>query len=107
MHEAPALILAGVAGALLGAFYYGGLWLTVRTAVTSKHAALQFLASTLLRTVLAVSGFFFVSRSHWERLAPCLLGFFLASVALTRWAPAPIAKPSHRAQQGATDASQP
>jgi F1F0 ATPase subunit 2 len=105
MREAPALILAGVVGALLGAFYYGGLWLTVRTAVTSKHAALQFFASTLSRTALAVSGFFFVSRSHWERLPPCLLGFFLASVAFTRWAPPPRAKPSHRAE-GATHASQ-
>lgn len=105
MHEAPALIFAGVLGALLGAFYYGGLWLTVRTAVTSKHAALQFFASTLSRTALAVSGFFFVSRWHWERLPPCLLGFFLASVAFTRWAPAPRAKPSHRAE-GTTHASQ-
>ena len=106
MHEAPALILAGVMGALLGAFYYGGLWLTVRTAVPSKHAALLFLASTLFRTGLAVTGFFLVSHSHWARLLPCLVGFFLASVAFTRWAPAPIAKPSHR-REGATDAPQP
>jgi F1F0 ATPase subunit 2 len=105
MHDAPGLVVAGVVGALLGAFYYGGLWLTVRTAITSKHAALQFLASTLVRTVLAVSGFFFVSCSHWERLAPCLVGFFLVSVAFTRWAPAPRGKPSHRAE-GVTDASQ-
>jgi F1F0 ATPase subunit 2 len=105
MSEAPTLVLAGVMGALLGAFYYGGLWLTVRTAVSSKHAALQFFASTLLRTGLTLTGFCFVSRAHWERLPPCLLGFFVASVAFMRWAPAPRAKLVHPAG-GATDASQ-
>jgi F1F0 ATPase subunit 2 len=105
MSEGLALALAGLMGALLGAFYYGGLWLTVRTAISSKHAALQFFASTLLRTVLTLVGFYFVSRAHGERLPPCLLGFFVASVALTRWAPAPRATPVHSAG-GATDASQ-
>ena len=105
MSEAPILVLAGVTGALLGVFYYGGLWLTVRAAVSSKHAALQFFASTLLRTGLTLTGFYFVSRAHWERLPPCLLGFFVASVALTRWAPAPRAKPVYPAGRP-TDASQ-
>ena len=106
MSEAfAAMILAGVIGALLGAFYYGGLWLTVRTAVSSKHAALQFLASTLLRTVLTLAAFYFVAQGHGERLPPCLLGFFAASVALMRWAPAPRAKPV-RPPGEATDASQ-
>ena len=40
-----------VAGALLGAFFFGGLWWTVQKGVTSEQPALWFLGSLLLRTV--------------------------------------------------------
>lgn len=78
MNEAVTLVLAGIAGILLGALFFGGLWLTVRTGVSSKRPALWFLGSLLLRTGIVLAGFYFVSGGHWKRLVACLLGFVLA-----------------------------
>ncbi|MEO7091734.1 MAG: ATP synthase subunit I [Polyangiales bacterium] len=98
------LVLGFVVGLLLGVFFYGGLWLTIRRAVSSTHAALWFPPSMLARSGLTVAGFYFVSRAHWEMLPACLLGFFVTSVVLARWARAPQTKPVRTVPE-ATDAS--
>jgi F1F0 ATPase subunit 2 len=78
MSDAEVLVLAGVAGVLLGAVFFGGLWWTVRQGVTSQRAALWFLGSLLVRTGISVAGFYFVSGGRWDRLLACLLGFTIA-----------------------------
>lgn len=85
LNQALALLL----GISLGAMFFGGLWWTVRKIVTSRQPALWFLGSLLLRTGLAVAGFYFISRGHWGRLPVCLLGFILARMVATRLARAP------------------
>jgi F1F0 ATPase subunit 2 len=80
MSDLPALSLAFLAGALLGAFFFGGLWWTVQKGMTSEGPALWFLGSLLLRTGVILAGFCFVSQGHWSRLAVCLLGFVVARV---------------------------
>ena len=85
MDERLALVQAGVAGALLGAFFYGGLWVTVQRGLSSGQPALWFLGSLLLRTGGTVAGFYLISRAHWERLPPCVLGFFVAGVTARVW----------------------
>jgi F1F0 ATPase subunit 2 len=84
MHEALSLAAAGVAGFLLGAFFFGGLWWTVGKGVRSPRPALWFLGSLLLRMGLAMAGVFFVCGGSWQRLLLCLLGFVLARLAVTR-----------------------
>lgn len=76
--------VAFVAGIVLGAFYFGGLWWTVRKGVVSTRPALWFLGSTILRTGLVLVGFYFVGRGHWERLLVCLLGFIICRVLIMR-----------------------
>jgi F1F0 ATPase subunit 2 len=83
MIETPTLVLAGVAGAVLGAIFFGGLWWTVRQGVSSPRPALWFLGSLLLRMSIALAGFYFVSGRHWERLVVCLLGFVMARLVVT------------------------
>ena len=78
MIETLTLLPAWVAGVLLGAVFFGGLWWTVRKGLSSKHPALWFLGSLLLRTSITVTGFCFVASGHWERLLVCLLGFIMA-----------------------------
>ncbi len=78
MNEIPALALALFGGALLGVFFFGGLWWTVQRGVTSERPALWFLGSLLVRTVLILAGFYLVSQGHWSRLVACLLGFLIA-----------------------------
>ncbi len=84
MNEILNLILALVAGFLLGAFFFGGLWWTVRKGLSSRRPEIWFLGSLLLRTGTAVAGFYFASGGHWERLLICLLGFFIMRQIVTR-----------------------
>ncbi len=85
-----ALVLAAMAGLLLGAFFYGGLWWTVRKGVSSKQPALLFLCSLLLRTGGTVAVLYVVSGGHWQRLLACLLGFTVARLMVTRFAGPPV-----------------
>ena len=84
MNNLSALLVAVLFGATLGAFFFGGLWWTVKKGLTSNHPALWFLGSTLLRTALVLTGFFFISAGDWKKLLVCLLGFFIARIVVTR-----------------------
>jgi F1F0 ATPase subunit 2 len=90
MNEFVILALAWVAGCLLGTFFFGGLWWTVRKSVSSPQPALWFLGSLLLRMSVALTGVFFVGRGQWEQLLACLLGFTVARFLVTRLAGPPI-----------------
>ena len=90
MNEPLALVLAGMAGLVLGAVFFGGLWWTVRKGVSSQRPARWFLGSLLLRTGIVLAGFYFVAGGRWERLLPCLLGFVMARLAVT-WLTRPSA----------------
>jgi hypothetical protein len=46
MNETVILVLAGSAGVLLGVFFFGGLWWTVRRGLSSKRPALCFSAAS-------------------------------------------------------------
>ena len=96
MSEALMLGLAGVAGLIMGAIFFGGLWWTVRKGVSSKRPALWFLGSFLLRTGVVVAGFYVVSDGDWQRLLACLFGFAVARFIVTWLTPPPIAAPSVR-----------
>jgi F1F0 ATPase subunit 2 len=90
MNEISMLGLAGVAGVLLGALFFGGLWWTVRKGVSFKRPALSFLGSLLLRTGIVVAGFYVVSDGHWQRLLACLIGFAIARFIVVRITRLPI-----------------
>jgi F1F0 ATPase subunit 2 len=85
MSDLPVLALALAAGALLGAFFFGGLWWTVRRGVASERPALWFFGSLVLRTSVTLAAFYFVSQGHWSRLGACLLGFVIARVVVAKW----------------------
>lgn len=90
MNEWLTLALAGMAGLLLGAIFFGGLWWTVRLGVASRRPALLFLGSLLLRTGVVVAGFYLVGDGHWQRLLACVSGFVIARFIVTWVAGAPI-----------------
>jgi len=83
MNELLARILAIVLGAGLGVIFFGGLWWTVQKAVGSKSPAIWFMASLWLRMGIALGGFYLIGREHWQRMLLCLLGFFIARLAVT------------------------
>ncbi len=84
MNEPLSLASALVAGVLLGAIFFGGLWWTVRQGVSSKRVVLWFLGSMLLRTCIVLLGFYFVLGGNWKRLLAGLLGFIIARLIVTR-----------------------
>jgi F1F0 ATPase subunit 2 len=92
-----ALILSLLAGVVLGTIFFGGLWWTIQRGVSSKQPAVLFFFSLLLRTGIALAGFYFVARGDWRRLLACLLGFFLARLLVTWLTRVAIAK-AKRAQ---------
>lgn len=84
MNEVLLFLAVLMAGVLLGLFFFGGLWWTVRKGLSSNRPALWFFGSTLLRTLIVVGGFYLVGHGHWQRVVLCLLGFFLARLVVTR-----------------------
>jgi len=84
MSDIPALVLAFVAGAFLGAIFFGGLWWTVQKGMASESPALWFFGSLLLRTGIILTGFYLVSRNDWSMLVMCLFGFLVARVIVVK-----------------------
>jgi F1F0 ATPase subunit 2 len=77
-------VFALLAGALLGVFFFAGLWWTVRKIESAKHVALLFLGSMLLRTSVVILGFYFILGDNWQHLLAGLLGFVIARIIVTR-----------------------
>jgi len=75
MIKSEYMALAFIVGILLGTVFFGGLWLTVKKAVAAANPALWFLASSLLRTGIVLTGFYYITNGDWRRLIICLLGF--------------------------------
>lgn len=90
MNEPLILLLAGMAGLVLGAIFFGGLWWTVRKGVSFKLPAIWFLGSLLLRTSIILAGFYVVSDGYWDRLLACLFGFIMMRFIVTQRMGAPI-----------------
>lgn len=102
MNEPLTLMLAGLAGAGLGAVFFGGLWWTIRKGVSSPAPALLFLGSLLLRMGIVAVGFYYVSGGQWKRLVACLVGFLIARLAVM-WLTRP--PNNHHPASEASDAS--
>ena len=78
MNEALRLMLAlasGVCSARCSLAAFGGRF---RKGFRPNSPALWFFGSLLLRMSIALAGFYFIARGHWERLLVCLVGFIMA-----------------------------
>ena len=82
------LALSLGAGVVLGIFYFGGLWLTVRKLPQARQPVLLSLSSFFARLAVVLAGFYFVMSGRWERVLVCLLGFLCVRFAAVRlWGP--------------------
>lgn len=84
MNQFGFLILAFLAGLLLGLLYFGGLWLTVQRLPAARHPGVLTLASLIIRLGVTLAVFYLVMAGRWERLLVCLAGFFLVRFVLIR-----------------------
>ena len=77
------LVYVLITGLLLGGMYFGGLWWTVCEAAVSKQPAILFFVSLLIRTGIALAGFYFSGQGKGTRFLICLLGFIMARLLVT------------------------
>lgn len=84
MSDLQTLMLVGLMGGVLGLFFFGGLWWTVRRAIGARQPALWILGSLVLRTSVVLAGFYLGCGPHWDRLLTCLFGFVVARLVVVR-----------------------
>jgi len=82
MNSAFLLALSFFMGALLGAFYFGGLWLTIKRLPRSPQPTLLSLSSFFARSLVCILGFYLIIGSGIEALLMGLAGFVLTKIAL-------------------------
>lgn len=83
MNETLIMIFSAIAGIVLGAIFFGGLWWTVRRGVQSPRPALWFLGSAVVRLGITLGGFYLVGAGQWQRFAACLVGFLIGRLMVT------------------------
>lgn len=83
-NEIVNLLLAIMAGIVLGIVFFGGLWLTVKNGLESKWSMLIFAGSFLVRMAIILISFYFMVQSGWKIAGAGLAGFLIARVIVVR-----------------------
>lgn len=83
MNEVGQILFGFAMGFPLGFFFYGGLSFTTRKALGSRYPALWFFLSFLLRTILLLGGFYFISGGNWKILLATVAGFIISRYAFS------------------------
>ncbi|WP_259367037.1 MULTISPECIES: ATP synthase subunit I [unclassified Colwellia] len=92
-------LLALLVGAMLGVFYFAGLWWTVRQLGSSQYVALLFVFSLLFRTSTVIVGFYLILGDNWLRLVAGLVGFMVVRFLATRYSDNSTEKSIHKKPQ--------
>lgn len=77
MSDLVYLVLVFLGGCLLGAFYFGGLWITVKRMPHSRHPQAIMLLSFVLRLMVTLAVFYLLCRDDWRKWAMSLIGFMM------------------------------
>ena len=72
------MVFVFTAGLGLGILFFGGLWLTVKKAITSKRPALWLIGSFFFRMGITLVGFYYLSQGSWKSLLISAIGFIIA-----------------------------
>ncbi len=81
-------VLQLTAGIGISIFYYGSLWLTVRTISLVRRPKSLMLGSFIGRTIIILSALCLIIKTmdgRWERLMACMLGFLVMRIYLVRY----------------------
>lgn len=114
MTDFLSVIVVLIIGFMLGCFFFGGLWWTLKKGLISSRPALYFLTSFLLRMGISVLGFYFTLSlnllySAWLSLLLCLLGFmsakFFVSKLVSKWTPVDALKTEAQKHEGSKHAA--
>ncbi len=85
ISEMFTIAVAAVLGLVLGGFYFGGLWWTVRRMPRTRAPLSLYFGSLAVRLALVLTAFYGVlTYSSWLPLVASLIGFLVARIVLTR-----------------------
>jgi F1F0 ATPase subunit 2 len=76
--EISMLCLSLIVGLGVGAIFYMGLWWTTSMRFSSKHLALWWWTSFIVRIMATASVFYLIANEHVVRYGFLLLGFILS-----------------------------
>ena len=82
-HTVIILMVMFAAGLALGAFYFLGLWQTLRRLPKTPNRAGLLLASFVFRITIVLAALFFLMDGRWERAAAVMIGFIVMRRILT------------------------
>ena len=74
--------VATVVGILLGLFYFGGLWWTLRRVMKSSRPGVLILLSFFVRTAVTLAVLFLMVRMHWALAVGSVVTMILTRVVL-------------------------
>jgi F1F0 ATPase subunit 2 len=77
-HDIVTLVIVFHVGLGIGAFYFGGLWWTVRRLPDSTSPAWLTFGSFSVRMGVTLLVFYLAMGGRWERLGVCFAGFLVA-----------------------------
>lgn len=78
------LAVAAVAGAVLSAFFFGGLWLTVRDIEEHERPAAWMITSFVARTAVVLGAFYLLGQAGWEAMGVAAATFVATRFVITR-----------------------
>ena len=78
------LVLAFLWGTFLGLFYFGGLWMTVKTVLGKRRPGRWLTISAVVRLTAVLYGFWIILRMDPATFFFTLAGFFLVRIVFTR-----------------------
>jgi F1F0 ATPase subunit 2 len=78
------IILSFLAGVILGAVFFGGLYLTVARLDKSEYPAILMLLSLVLRMGVLLGGIYYMSQGDWRRIVSTLAGIMASRFGLIR-----------------------
>lgn len=84
MSELLSGVTGAIAGGLLGIIFFGGLWWTVRRALSSEAAGIWFACSYLLRFSLLAVGLYVLAHDDAVRGLGAAIGLIAARLVMVR-----------------------
>jgi F1F0 ATPase subunit 2 len=78
------IVVVLIGGLILGILFFGGLWLTIKRTLGSPYVALWLLGSSLLRTAIVLTGFYFIAQGSLLRLLVSVAGFIAGRFLILR-----------------------
>jgi len=74
-------------GVLIGLLFFTSLRWTIQRLYTAQRPALFMLTSFILRTAIALVGFYLVAGGSWQRLLLAAVGFLIGRVVIVNLMP--------------------